>query len=192
MTDLGATRASLLELLKERSWRHGVVTLASGRTSDFYIDCKQTTLNAEGAMLIGQLVLEHVRQLRAQGKRVDAVGGLTLGADPIALATAVVSAQAGEPVHAFIIRKEPKGHGTAAWVEGERNLEAGKHVLILEDVITTGGSTRKAIERAIASGLTPVGILCLVDRQEGGREALADTGLPLASIFTRADFISAS
>src|SRR5687767_12133796 len=107
-------RGRLLELLAERSWKRGPVVLASGRTSDFYLDCKQTALHAEGAWLIGQLVFAHVGALRAQGLKVEGVGGITLGADPIAVATALVSQENGQPVHAFIIRKEPKGHGTAA------------------------------------------------------------------------------
>jgi orotate phosphoribosyltransferase len=181
-------RKRLLALLAERSWKRGPVVLASGRTSDFYMDCKQTSLHAEGAALIGALVFAHVQALRASGVVVDGVGGLTLGADPIAVATALVSAQEGAPVHAFIIRKEAKGHGTSAWVEGARNLPAGSKVLLLEDVVTTGGSTLKALERARLGGLEPVAILALLDRQEGGKEALEATGLPFASLLCRRDF----
>jgi orotate phosphoribosyltransferase len=190
MVDLAAARKRLLALLKERSWRRGPVVLASGRTSDFYLDCKQTALSAEGAQLIGALVFDHVRALRKQGLRIDGVGGLTLGADPIAVATAVTSQLASEPVQAFIIRKEPKGHGTGAWMEGSASLPEGSHVLIVEDVVTTGGSSRKAIERSALSGLTPVALICLVDREEGGRDALADTKLPMTSLFTRSDFFA--
>ena len=178
----------LLVLLSELSWKRGPVTLASGRTSDFYLDCKQTTLNAEGAALVGQLVFAHVQRLRSQGMKIDGVGGLTLGADPIAVATAMVSHTAGFPLHAFIIRKEPKKHGTAAWLEGSRNVPSGASVLIVEDVVTTGGSTRQALARAEESGLRPMAILSLVDRQEGGAENLAATGLPFTSLLTRADF----
>jgi orotate phosphoribosyltransferase len=186
--DRDASKARLLALLAELSWKRGPVVLASGRTSDFYLDCKQTALHAEGAHVIGQLVFAHVQKLRAAGLRVDGVGGLTLGADPIAVATAVTSFREGAPVHAFIIRKEPKGHGTAAWLEGARNLSDKAPVLMVEDVVTTGGSTQKALDRARESGLTPVGILALVDRQEGGRENLSKTGLPFESLLTRADF----
>ncbi len=181
-------RARLLELLKELSWQRGRVVLSSGKTSDFYIDCKQTALNAEGSALVGELVFEHVQALQKQGLHVDGVGGITLGADPIASAASVVSFQRGAPLHAFIIRKEPKAHGTAQWLEGGRSLPAGSKVLVVEDVVTTGASTLKALERARASGLEPVAVLSLVDRDEGGREALAETGLPYASLFTRADF----
>lgn len=185
----GAPKGRLVQLLSDLSWKRGPVVLASGRTSDFYLDCKQTVLNAEGAQLIGEMVYDHVANLRERGQAVVGVGGLTLGADPIALAAALVSFQRGHPVHAFIIRKEPKGHGTAAWLEGARNLGENAPVLIVEDVVTTGGSTMKAIDRAKESGLVPVGILALVDRQEGGREALEKTGLPFASLVTRADFV---
>jgi orotate phosphoribosyltransferase len=181
-------RGRLLELFKELSWRRGRVTLASGKQSDFYIDGRQTALHAEGASLIGELVFAHAQQLRAAGLRIDGVGGMTLGADPIATAAAVISQLRGAPMHAFIIRKELKGHGTGSWVEGARSLPKGSQVLVVEDTVTTGGSTIKAIERARDSGLTPVAILSLVDRNEGGRDALAATGLPYASLFTRDDF----
>lgn len=185
---MSSPRARLLRLLSELSWRKGPVTLASGKVSDFYIDCKQTALNAEGAALIGQLTFEHVQTLRNQGLRVDGVGGLTLGADPLAVATAVYSFIKNDPVHAFIIRKDPKDHGTAVWVEGAKNVPSGSSVLILEDVVTSGGSGLKAIERARANGLVPIAIFALIDRQEGGRENLAKTGLPFASLFSRSDF----
>ena len=184
----GTPRERLLTLLKQLSWTRGRVILASGKESDFYLDCKQTALNAEGAALIGELVFEHVQALRQRGVRIEAVGGMTLGADPIATATAVVSFQRGAPVHAFIVRKEPKGHGTAAWIEGQKSLPADTAVLLVEDVVTTGGSTLKALDRVRESGLTPAAILSLVDRNEGGREALGATGLPYASLFTRDDF----
>ncbi len=181
-------RARLLELRKELSWQRGRVVVSSGKTSDVYLDCKQTALSAEGSALVGELVFEHVQALRQKGLQIDGVGGITLGADPIASAASVVSFQRGAPLHAFIIRKEPKAHGTAQWLEGGRNLPPGSKVLVVEDVVTTGASTLKALERARASGLVPVAVLSLVDRDEGGREALAETGLPYASVFTRDDF----
>ncbi|MBI3179668.1 MAG: orotate phosphoribosyltransferase [Deltaproteobacteria bacterium] len=175
-------------MLKARSLKTGPVTLASGKTSNFYIDCKETALHAQGAALIGQLVFDHVVALRGEGLAIAGVGGLTMGADPIALATAVVSAASQEPVHAFIVRKEPKGHGTQSFVEGRANLPAGSAVLIVEDVVTTGGSTLKAIERARAAGLSPVAVLALVDREEGGAAAIAASGVRFAALFTRSDF----
>jgi orotate phosphoribosyltransferase len=182
-------RARLLELMKVLSWKRGIVTLQSGKTSDFYIDTKQTSLNAEGSLVLGELIFAHVRALREQGTKVLGVGGLTLGADPLASACAVVSAQKGDPVHAFIIRKEPKAHGTQEWVEGQNNLPAGSPVLVLEDVVTTGASTLKAIERARHGGLVPVAVLAVVDRDEGGRENIVASGLPFAALLTKADFV---
>src|SRR5690606_11356707 len=117
-------RQELLALLVQRSWTPGTVTLASGKTSDFYIDCKQTLLCARGAWITGILVHDYVKHLRHSGERIDALGGLTLGADPIAMAAATVSAATKEPVDAFIIRKEPKGHGTQSWLEGGKHLPA--------------------------------------------------------------------
>lgn len=179
-------KSRLLELLAERSWTRGTVTLASGQVSDFYIDCKQTALHAEGAALIGELFFDRVSQLVTP---VVAVGGLTLGADPLAVATAVASHARGAPVDAFIIRKEPKEHGTGAWLEGANRLSAGAPVAILEDVVTTGGSTLKAIARARESGLDPKIVLCLVDREAGGVEAIREQGgLDVISLFSRSDF----
>ncbi len=185
---LTACRERLLELLRELSWHRGKVVLSSGIESDFYIDCRQTALHAEGAALIGALVFAHIEALRKGGERVDGVGGMTLGADPIASAAAVVSFQQNAPAHAFLVRKEAKSHGTAAAIEGMRNLGKGARVLVVEDVVTTGGSTLRAVERIRINGLVPVGIWSLVDREEGGRAALATTSLPYTSLFSRADF----
>ncbi len=182
-------RARLQRLLTELSYRRGDVVLASGKRSDFYIDTKQTSLHAEGSALLGEVLFAHVEKLRQGGMTIAGVGGLTLGADPLATACSLVSFQKGAPVHAFIIRKEPKAHGTKQWVEGGKNLGEGAPVLILEDVVTTGGSTLKAIERSRESGLHPVAVLAVVDRdEEGGRQAIEATGLPFAALFTRSDF----
>jgi orotate phosphoribosyltransferase len=177
-------RARLLELLKERSFQEREVVLSSGLKSNFYIDCKQVSLDAEGAALIGELfhmVVDHV------APDAVAVGGLTLGADPLATATSLQSFVAGRPRAAFIVRKEPKGHGTNQWVESTK-LAPGSQVVILEDVITTGASTLKAIERSRLAGLHVVHALGLVDRLEGGGDAVvAET--PLTTLFTRRDFL---
>ncbi|MEK7705543.1 MAG: orotate phosphoribosyltransferase [Myxococcota bacterium] len=181
-------RQRLLELLRARSWRRGAVVLSSGKTSSFYIDSKQTTLHAEGAAVVGRLVFSRIQAMRESGVEIRAAGGLTLGADPIAVATAVTSHAAGSPIDAFVIRKEPKEHGTAAWIEGGDALVAGSPVVILEDVVTTGASTLRAVERARAAGLVVTCVIALVDREEGGAEAIRAAGLRFESLLQRHDF----
>jgi orotate phosphoribosyltransferase len=180
-----ARRARLLELLRSRAFAEREVTLSSGLKSNFYIDCKQVSLDAEGASLIGQLF--HA-VIDARAPEAVAVGGLTLGADPLATATSITSFSAGRPRAAFIVRKEPKGHGTNQWVESA-GLSPGAPVVILEDVITTGASTIKAIERAKLAGLDVLFALGIVDRLEGGREAIA-AHAPVTTLFTRRDFMA--
>lgn len=181
---LAPQRERLLELLRTRAFARREVTLSSGAKSDFYIDCKQVSLDAEGACLIGELFHAVIEEV---APRAIAVGGLTLGADPLATATSVVSFQRGRPRAAFIVRKEPKGHGTNQWLEST-HLATGAHVVVVEDVITTGAATLKAIERATQAGLTVVHALALVDRMEGGREAVI-AHAPLTTLFTRRDFL---
>lgn len=176
-----AKKERLAALLFQRSYEARQVTLASGKQSDFYLDCKQTTLHPEGLYLAGRFFLDAIR---AGMKTVAAVGGPTLGSDPLAAACAVLSHLDGKPVHAFIIRKEPKGHGTRAWVEGAKHLEAGTRVAIIEDVVTTGGSSIKAADRAKEAGLDVAKIVCLVDREEGGAEAVRAAGYEFESILT--------
>jgi len=179
-------RARLLELLTELSYERRTVVLSSGRESDFYIDCKRTALTAEGHFLVGRLLLEAIRR---DAPQAVAAGGLTLGADPLASAVSLTSYLAGSPMPAFIVRKEPKGHGTGQWIEGLSAISPGAPVAIVEDVVTTGSSTLKAIERAELAGLKVVGAFALVDRLEGGREAVESSGHSLASLFTRKDFV---
>jgi orotate phosphoribosyltransferase len=179
-------RARLLELLRTLSFERRKVVLASGKESDFYVDCKRTALTAEGHVLVGRCLL---REVQAIQPLVRGVGGLTLGADPIASAIALTSFLEGAPVDAFIVRKEPKGHGTGQWIEGRKTIPDGSRVVVLEDVVTTGGSALKAIERCRAEHLEVVACLALVDRLEGGREAIEATGVPLRTLFTRQDFI---
>jgi orotate phosphoribosyltransferase len=177
-------RGRLLELLRTRSFQEREVVLSSGLKSNFYIDCKQVSLDAEGAALIGELfhlVIEEIAPTAV------AIGGLTMGADPLATATSLLSFQLGNPRAAFLVRKEPKGHGTGQWVESTK-LPAGAPVVILEDVITTGASTLRAIERSRAAGLQVLCALGLVDRLEGGREAV-EAETPLTTLFTRRDFL---
>ena len=178
-------RARLLELLKLHSFERRKVTLASGKESNFYIDCKRTSLTAEGHFLIGRLLFAEIRE---KSPRARAAGGLTLGADPLASAVSLTSFLAGQPMPAFVVRKEPKGHGTGQWIEGREALQPGWEVAILEDVVTTGASTLKAIERAESEGLRVSHAFALVDRLEGGRETLEARGYRLAALFTREDF----
>ena len=177
-------RARLLELLKTFSYERREVILASGRKSNFYIDCKQTVLSAEGHFLVGWLF---GRILAEQAPDIEAVGGLTMGADPLSSAISTMSYLAGRPVPAFYVRKEAKGHGTGQWIEGAKLLRPGMKVAIVEDVVTTGGSALKAIARAREFGPEVSVILGLVDREEGGREAL-EVEAPLVSLFRKRDF----
>jgi orotate phosphoribosyltransferase len=183
---LSADRARLLDLLRQLSFERRKVVLASGKESDFYVDCKRTALTAEGHVLVGRLLFDRIRRV---APLVRGVGGLTLGADPLASAVALTSFLEGAPVDAFIVRKEPKGHGTGQWIEGRRTIPDGSRVAVLEDVITTGGSALKAVERCRSEGLAVVGCWALVDRQEGGREAIEAQGVPVDALFTRADFL---
>jgi orotate phosphoribosyltransferase len=177
-------RARLLELLRTRAFQEREVVLSSGQKSNFYIDCKQVSLDAEGACLIGELFHQVIEQVAPDAV---AVGGLTLGADPLATATSLVSFQRGRPRAAFIVRKEPKGHGTNQWLETTK-LAPGARVVVLEDVVTTGASTLKAIERVRLAGLEVAHAIGLVDRLEGGREAVTRE-TPLTTLFTRRDFL---
>jgi orotate phosphoribosyltransferase len=178
-------RDRLKKIIIDLSYEKRKVILASGRESDFYFDGKQTTLHAEGGFLVGKLFYETIRDVAG----VQGVGGITLGADPIATATSIAAQLAGRPMHAFIIRKEPKGHGTGQWLEGRKNLPPGSKVVIVEDVVTTGGSSMKAVRRAEEEGLTVLGIVTLVDREEGGRENIEKEGYWLRAIFTKSDLV---
>ena len=175
----------LLDLLAERSARRGHFTLASGRQSTLYIDARLTTMSPDGLALIGPLALQ---ALRAAGWDVTAIGGLTLGADPVSYAIAYASALEGPPLRAFTVRKEAKAHGTGRLVEGP--FREGDRVAVVEDVITTGGSALRAIDAIRAAGGVVAGVLALVDRQEGGREALERAGVPVISLVLASDIIA--
>jgi orotate phosphoribosyltransferase len=179
-------KARLKQIILELSYEKRKVVLASGRESDFYFDGKQTTLHPEGGYLTGKLFFDAIKDV----EQVEGVGGLTLGADPIATATSVVSYLEKRPIPAFIIRKEPKGHGTGAWLEGRKNFKPGSRVVIVEDVVTSGGSSMKAIKRAEEEGLKVLGVVTLVDREEGGRENIEAEGYWLKSIFTKAELLA--
>ena len=173
-----ADHARLVALLVERSVRHGQFTLASGRQSTLYVDARLTSMSPDGLALIGPLGLAAIDDA---GWTADAVGGLTLGADPVSYAIAYASALAGRPVRAFTVRKEVKAHGTGRLIEGP--YRSGDRVVVVEDVITTGGSALRAVQAVRDAGGTVLGVLALVDRQEGGREAIErEGGVPVRAL----------
>jgi orotate phosphoribosyltransferase len=178
-------RARFLEICRERSFERKRVVLASGRESDFFIDCKQTILTAEGHALSGELLFD----LLAELPECDAVGGVELGGCPLASAVSLVSFQRGRPLPALYVRKERKDHGSAKLVEGDKSLFPGIRVALLEDVITTGGSSLRAVEALKTVGANVVGIAALVDRLEGGAETIRQAGIPLVSLASRRDFM---
>jgi orotate phosphoribosyltransferase len=175
----------LLALLAERSARRGHFTLASGRQSTLYIDARLTTMSPDGLALIGPLALE---ALLASGWRVDSVGGLTLGADPVSYAIAYASALAGSPLRAFTVRKEAKTYGAGRLIEGP--FQEGDRVAVIEDVITTGGSALRAAEAIRAAGGIVAGVLALVDREEGGREAIEAAGMGVLTLARASDIVA--
>ncbi len=178
-------RAKLLAMLAEKSFRLGSFKLSSGGTSDYYIDCRLTTLDAAGALATGEAVLHEIHERDWQAA---AIGGLTMGADPIVVATAVISAQQGSPIHGFLVRKSEKTHGTGQRIEGFRG--EGARVVIVDDVCTTGASTIQAIEAAREFGFEVTGVLCLVEREEaGGRSNVekAASPAPFVALFTAND-----
>lgn len=178
-------RDDLITLLATRSAKRGTFTLASGRQSSLYIDARVTTMSPEGLSLIGPLGLDAIREV---GWVVDSVGGLTLGADPIACAISYASASTPNPLRAFTVRKEAKTHGTGKLIEGP--FRPGDRVAVIEDTITTGGSARRAIDAVRDAGGTVAGVLALVDREEGGREALEALGLVVVSLVRASDIVS--
>lgn len=180
-------RERLLHLLAERSVRRGDFVLASGARSDFYIDCRVTTTHAEGQALIGRVALA---ALREAGLQPDSVGGLTMGADPVAYAVAHASWLAGAPVHAFSVRKEAKAHGTGRRIEG--CFAPGQRVVVAEDVITSGGSALRACEAVRAEGGEILAVLALVDREGGGREAIERAGFRVVPLFGIGELLAVS
>jgi len=178
-------KKELIHLLCEKSFQYTkepTFKLASGETSRFYVNCKPVTLSPRGMYLIGHLVFDAISDLNIKG-----VGGLTFGADPIAMTTSFVSEIKKKPIKAFSIRKNQKDHGIVKWIEGD--LAAGDNVAIVEDVVTTGGSTIKAIERACAEGLKVERIVVLIDRQEGGIAAIQELVPDVVSLITRAELL---
>jgi orotate phosphoribosyltransferase len=172
-----ALRQDLLDLIVKYAYREGDFILSSGARSSYYINCKEVTLRAEGALIIGRLILE------ALPSDIDAVAGLTLGADPIVSAVSVVSALSERPIPALIIRKQAKGHGTQAYIEGP-SLHEGAKIVVLKDVVTTGKSALQAVERLQAAGYQVSEIITLVDRKQGGRELYQSQDLKFQALFT--------
>jgi orotate phosphoribosyltransferase len=184
--EVSAMKERLGEIILERSFKYSdnpPFTLASGRQSNFYFNCKPTTLDPEGMNLIGAIIFDMVKD-----SAITAAGGLTLGADPIANALSVISYQKGKPIKSFIVRKDVKDHGTKSSIEG--NVQAGDKVLIIDDVITTGGSTITAIEHARKNGLVVDRVITLIDREEGGRENIHKLVEKIDSILTRTEVMA--
>ena len=183
-------KRDLARLLLEKSYKEGDFVLTSGKKSEYYFDCKQTALHPKGGMLLGKLFLDLCSDLDVAG-----VGGMTLGADPLVSAVSVMSQvelEAGrlsKALPAFIIRKKSKGHGTNQYLEGLANFEDGDKIVLLEDVVTTGGTLLTALERLRDAGLHVEAICTVLDREEGGRERLAEAGFTLRSIFTRQELL---
>jgi len=178
--------SALIRLLAERSAKQGLFTLASGKQSTFYIDARLTTMSPEGLSIIGPL---GVATIRKTGWNVDAIGGLTLGADPISYAISYASAASDHPLKAFTVRKEVKAHGTGKLIEGP--LRSGDHVVVIEDVITTGDSALRAIEAVRNAKASVSGRCALLAREEGGRQAIEETGVAVVSLVTVSEIITA-
>ena len=182
----GRARARLLELLRENAFERRRVVLASGRESDFFIDCKQAVLSAEGHAVAGEAILEAMQGLPS----CSAVAGVELGGCPLASAVALTSFRRGVPLDAIYVRKDAKEHGSRRVLEGNSRIAAGSTIVLLEDVVTTGGSTLRAVEKLRTCGYELAGGVALVDRLEGGRDAIEGARLNFTSLFTREDFIA--
>jgi orotate phosphoribosyltransferase len=174
-------REALKTLIREKALRFGDFTLASGKKASYYLDCRQVTLDAQGARLVGEAMLEQLGD-----EPPDLVGGMAIGADPITAAVLTIAGLRGLPLRGVIVRKEAKQHGTGQVVEGP--FQAGESIAIVEDVVTTGGSSLLAIERCEAAGLKVQRVLAIIDRLEGGREAFDERGYDLTTLFTINDF----
>lgn len=183
-SDMDGRKRRLARLLVEKSYREGDFVLASGRRSDYYFDCRVTALSAEGSWLIGTLFNDLLAGLAVRG-----VGGMTMGADPLVSAVTVISFERGRPLHGLLVRKEAKGHGTGQFVEGLGNFAPSDSVAMLEDVVTTGGSLLRACDRVRDAGLNIASVCCILDREEGGREALAEAGYNLLALYTRKELV---
>ena len=183
--NINILRARLATLLYEKSYMEGDFTLSSGRKSDYYFDCRQSSLNPGGSWLIGSIFFHMLR-----GMEVDAVAGMTMGADPLVTATSLIAYHNDVYLPALIVRKEAKAHGAGRSVEGLANVNRGARVVMLEDVVSTGGSVLKAAKMVEEAGFTVTSIFCILNREEpGGAEAFAAAGRELRSIFTRPELV---
>ncbi|MEN1681997.1 MAG: orotate phosphoribosyltransferase [Planctomycetota bacterium] len=180
------SRDALAELIRTKALKFGDFTLASGKKATYYLDCRQVTLNSAGALLIAEGMLDLMTGPEGATPLPPLVGGMAIGADPITAAILTVAGQRGLMLRGVMVRKEPKAHGRGKQVEGP--FESGEEIVIVEDVVTTGGSSLKAIELCEADGLKVRGVLAIVDRLEGGRENFAERGYELQTLFTVADF----
>lgn len=186
MNNLQDMKKRLARILYEKSYMEGDFTLSSGRKSDYYFDCRQSSLHPEGAWLIGALFYEMLK-----GMDLQAVAGMTMGADPLVTSTSLYAYGQGRSLPALIVRKEVKGHGASRAVEGLANVSQGDRVLLLEDVVTTGGSVIKACRRVEEAGLHVESVFCILNREEPGwADAFAEAGHELRSIFTRKELLS--
>ena len=176
--------SALKSMIREKSLKFGDFTLASGKKAKFYLDCRQVTLDSVGARLIGEGILDLLRRAPVLP---HGVGGMSIGADPITAAVLTVASYENVPMKGFMVRKQSKDHGTKQFVEGP--VSAGDHVVIVEDVVTTGGSSLEAIEKVEAIGAIVDGVIAIIDRQEGGAEAFQAKGYVLRSLFTIRDFL---
>ncbi|MDO5552440.1 MAG: orotate phosphoribosyltransferase [Planctomycetia bacterium] len=173
----------LMDLVREKSLKFGDFTLASGKKAKYYLDGKQVTLDSEGAKLVGEGILE---LLASDSTFPDAVGGMSIGADPITAAVITIAGVQNRPLKGFLVRKESKGHGTNKFIEGP--VREGDHVVVVEDVVTTGGSSLIAIERLEAAGIVVDGVIAIINRMEGGDQAFAERGYRFQSLLTIRDF----
>ncbi len=174
-------KQALIDLVREKALQQGQFTLASGKTATYYLDCRKVTLDSRGANLVAEGILEMLGD-----NLPDAVGGMAIGADPITAAVITIAGTRQRPLKGFIVRKESKEHGTGRDVEGP--VAAGDSAIIVEDVVTTGGSALKAIERVEAFGIRVLGVMAIIDRLEGGAEAFERAGYPLKTLLTIRDF----
>ena len=177
-------KTRLARVLMEKSYLEGDFTLTSGKKSDYYFDCRQSSLNPEGAFLIGAIFYNLLKDLNA-----DAVAGMTMGADPLVTATSLAAYANPQNLPALIVRKQAKGHGTGRAIEGLGNVEKGARVVVLEDVVSTGGSVLQACDKIREAGLEVMAVLCILNREEGGAEAIQNAGYPMRSIFTRKELV---